>query len=588
VKKLLIFPLAVLLVLSLGLKALAAVAMTKQVKGSVYWDKDGDGVFDKNEPGIAGVCVSNSREVVLTDKHGGYSLPAYDEMTVFITKPANYECPLNENNIPQFSYIHQPQGSPTEINKYQGLPPTGPLPETINFPLLKSSNRQKFNAIIMGDTQVYNDREIGYLRDSVVKELSAANAAFVLAMGDNVGDDLSLYPRYLSVMKGIDLPLYLVPGNHDMNYDSPDDAHSLDTFKREFGPAYYSFNYGKVHFVVLDSVYYPSSIFSTPSHKTYHWEIPAQQMEWLRNDLAYVPSDHLIVLNMHIPIVSFSGSPSDPRQIQNRTEFYSLLKGRQVLALAGHTHTTEQFLPGTQETGWNQATPFHQMIIGAACGSWWSGDFDDTGIPVSYQKCGTPRGYLNFDFKGNQYQAKFKATGKNSRKQMSLSLATKSFHEWSGKLQAWLKENAVTRSATPPVNINDLPDQGIITASELSATALVANVWNARSDCEVFCRFDEMQPIKAVQSKNISDPFALRQQLCVLRYAIGFNIWNSKVKPAPPQPLSSLLAAPSTHIWTCPLPVNLQAGIHRVKVKVYDSNGRLLSSDSLIFEVTGK
>jgi 3',5'-cyclic AMP phosphodiesterase CpdA len=586
VKKVLIIPFVALLVLLARVYVLASD--TRQlIKGTVYWDQDHDGKYDQDEPGIANVCVSNGREVVATDNHGNFSLPAYAEMTVFVTKPADYELPLNENNIPQFSYIHQPNGSPAEIKKYRGLSPTGPLPNTINFPLLKSRNCQDFQAVIIGDTQVYNGREIGYLRDSVVKELTGSNAAFALAMGDNVGDDLALYPRYLSVMKGINLPLYLVPGNHDLNYDSPDDAHSFDAFRREFGPTYYSFNYGKVHFVVLDSVYYPSPIFSTATQKTYHGEIAPPQMEWLRNDLAYVPSDHLIVLNMHIPLVSLIDCLSQQHQVRNRVELYSLLKGRKVLALAGHTHTSEQFLPGTLENGWGQPTPFHQMIIGAACGSWWSGDFDDMGIPVAYQKCGTPRGYFNFNFSGNQYQADFLATGKSRGKQMSLALATKSFNEWSGKLKDWLKQDVSERTAAPPVNINDLPDQGLVKATELGVTALVVNVWNGRSDHAVFCQFDGEQPVQAVRTQAVSDPFALRQQLCVLRYAIGFNIWNNEVNPAAPQPLSSLLATSSTHIWTCPLPTNLPAGIHRVKVKVYDHHRQLLYSDSLNFEVTG-
>jgi 3',5'-cyclic AMP phosphodiesterase CpdA len=586
VKKVFIIPFVALLVLLAGVHVLASD--TKQlVKGTVYWDQNRDEKYDRNEPGIANVCVSNGREVVKTDKRGQFSLPAYAEMTVFVTKPADYEFPLNENNIPQFSYIHQPNGSPAEIVKYQALGPTGALPEAINFPLFKSKNCQNFKAIIMGDTQVYDHREIGYLRDSAIKELSISKANFVLAMGDNVGDDLSLYPRYLSVMRGIKLPLYLVPGNHDLNYDSPDDAHSFDTFKREFGPTYYSFNYGKVHFVVLDSVFYPSPFFSTATQKTYHGEIDARQMEWLRNDLAYVPADHLIVINMHIPLVSLLDRLSKQHQVRNRSELYSLMKGRKVLTLAGHTHTTEQFLPNTIEDGWGQPTPFHQMIIGAACGSWWSGDFDDAGIPASYQKCGTPRGYFDFTFVGNQYQAKFKATGKSSRKQMALSFATKSFNAWSDQLQAWLAQDVSARTAAPPVNINDLPDQGSIPANELSATSLVANVWNGRSDHTVCCQFDRGQPVKAVRSQTVSDPFALRQQLCVLRYAIGFNIWNNEVKPAAPQPLSSLLATSSTHIWTCPLPEKLSAGIHCVKVTVYDRHHQLLYSDLLHFEVTG-
>lgn len=562
-----------------------ASANAQVVKGTVYWDKNGDGKYGNDEPGIAAVCVSNGREVVTTDRFGNYQLPAYDEMTVFVTKPADFEYPLNENNIPQFSYIHQPHGSPAKIKKYQGIHPTGNLPEYINFPLRKARPACNFTAAITGDMQVYNDLEIGYLRDTVVKELSGSDAAFVLALGDNVGDNLSLYPRLLTVMQGCNRPVYLVPGNHDMNYDSPDDAHSLDTFKREFGPAYYSFNYGKVHFVVLDSICYPSPIFSSGSKKTYHGEIDDRQLEWLRNDLAYVPFDHLIVLGMHIPLVSFSDHNSDQHQVQNRSRLYSLLHGRKVLALAGHTHTTENFLPGEMEEGWGQALPLHEMILGAACGSWWSGDFDEAGIPQSYEKCGAPRGYFNFRFNGDQYYPQFKATGKSGKRQMNLSFMTKSFREWYGKLEAWTNESAANRSTAPAVNLNDLPDQGIIKTSELAETAFIVNVWNGRGDQQVWCRFDRGQPVKAVRTKELGDPFALRQQLCVLRYAIGMKIYNSKYGPATPQPLDGLLATASTHLWSCPLPADLQPGVHSVQVTVFSAAGVKLYEDSKVFEV---
>jgi hypothetical protein len=257
-----------ILSLALGLLICAAglgnpFAGDLTVTGNVFWDKNGNGLRESVEPGLPGVAVSNGREVVQTGGDGAYALPAYDEMAVFVIKPAGFIPPLNARNIPQFFYIHQPNGSPKEIRQYPGIAPTGPLPAAVNFPLQKIDEPMEFRAVIMGDTQVYTDREIEYLRNSIVRETAMKEASLVIAMGDNVGDDLSLYPRYLEVMQTIGKPLYLVPGNHDMNLDAEDPAHSLETFKREYGPPYYAFNYGKVHFVVLNSVVYPSALYST-------------------------------------------------------------------------------------------------------------------------------------------------------------------------------------------------------------------------------------------------------------------------------------------------------------------------------------
>ena len=70
-------------------------AAADTVTGVVFEDLSRDGIRQDDEPGIAGVMVSNSREVVLTDADGRYALPVFDNMTVFVTEPAEYDVPLN-------------------------------------------------------------------------------------------------------------------------------------------------------------------------------------------------------------------------------------------------------------------------------------------------------------------------------------------------------------------------------------------------------------------------------------------------------------------------------------------------------------
>ena len=561
-----------------------------EVRGTVFSDLNGNGLRDAREPGIENVPVSNGIEVTLTDREGRYSLPAYDEMIVFVTKPAGYDVPLNENNLPQFYYIHQPNGSPESIQSFLGIDPTGPLPRQVDFPLHKSEDgvSDMFESIMIGDTQVYSDDEIGFLRDTVVKETAGrTNAKFALSMGDNVGDVLSLYPRYLSVMSGIGLPLYLVPGNHDINADAEDPQHSFETFKRYAGPTYYSFNYGKVHFVVLNSVTYPSTIYT--SYKTYHGEISAEQMEWLAADLSYVPEDHLVVLNMHIPIVSYQDRTAEQHHVANREDLYALLAGRPVVSLGGHTHTLEHFVPGDYEEGWVQATPIPQIIIGAACGSWWSGDLDEMGVPMSYQRDGAPRGYSLFSFDGNQYEDTYKATGKAADRQMNLSFSTPSFYEWYDAMWDWTISDMTSRPEAPPLSINDLADQGSISSDELAETSLVVNVWNGSAQSEVFCTFDGNASVVAVPRKDIGDPYALRLESYVFRYAAGFTLFaTSDYDIADPQPMDSWLhTQTSPHLWTCEVPADLEAGVHQVRVTSNDMFGNWFQ-DTKTFEVVAE
>lgn len=95
------------------------------VVGTVFEDLNKDGRYEKGrEPGIPGVMVSNGRDVVLTNARGQYKLlNIYDHgknptepgaMTVFITKPAGYDVPVDADNVPQFFYYYIPDDPPPE------------------------------------------------------------------------------------------------------------------------------------------------------------------------------------------------------------------------------------------------------------------------------------------------------------------------------------------------------------------------------------------------------------------------------------------------------------------------------------------
>ncbi len=74
--------------------------------------------------GVAGVLVSNGREIVRTGPDGGYSLPIEPGMAIFVIKPSGYAVPLEPaTRLPRFSYVHQPDGTPAELNfTFSGFP----------------------------------------------------------------------------------------------------------------------------------------------------------------------------------------------------------------------------------------------------------------------------------------------------------------------------------------------------------------------------------------------------------------------------------------------------------------------------------
>ena len=123
-------------------------ALADSATGRVFIDSNKNGVLDTAEQGIEGVRVSNGINVVATDEEGRYILPVDEQSIIFITKPRDHAIPVNAHMLPQFYYIHQPEGSPAGM-RYEGIAPTGPLPEQINFPLIKREESQQFEAILL-------------------------------------------------------------------------------------------------------------------------------------------------------------------------------------------------------------------------------------------------------------------------------------------------------------------------------------------------------------------------------------------------------------------------------------------------------
>ena len=593
-----------------------------RIRGVVFEDRNRDGIMQRRERGIRGVLVSDGLNVVKTDSRGRYSLPrpsASEELAglaVFVTEPDGYDVPVDETNVPQFYYIHKPAGSPANVRgepfRYGGLEPTGPLPAAINFPMVKTKKLKRFKIAVSGDTQTYSHVELGYLRDTLVKELAARDdLEAVIIEGDVMGDDLSLFGRFKEVMSLARVPQYYVPGNHDLDFDAGDDDHSFDTFRREWGPEYYAFEIGDVHFVVLDDVKYPctpeednldglhgnGNQCDTPdTNPTYNGVITERQIAWLRNSLALVPKHKLVVLNMHIPIYSFIDQNLARQMVDNVVELYEAVGctrsadgktflpedcERPVLALSGHTHTNEQIRPGETFEGWETtldsgllppgravgAAPFPQIVVGASAGAWWSGDFDSEVIPESWQRLGAPRGYYILEFDGNRYEDTFKATGKPVEKQMSLDMLTPEFVEWFAQLRDW-RNSGPDPDAAPPVNINDLPDTKIVTLDGLGETYLSANIWNGSRDSKVYAIFDDRDPVKmertqAGEGENILetlDPFALKRQMQIARHAFvsasgepranGFELFQGSVRCGTAEPGACTPRPDGSFFWT--------------------------------------
>ena len=160
----------------------AAYLNAQTVKGYVYNDENHNNKKEGREKGIANVAVTNGTDVVLTDKNGKYELAASNDAIIAVIKPSGYSVPVNADNLPQFFYIHKPEGSPK--TKFTGVAPTGKLPKSIDFALTVANESDNFTALVFGDPQPYNLEEVDFFARGIVAELEGVkNIPYGLSMG---------------------------------------------------------------------------------------------------------------------------------------------------------------------------------------------------------------------------------------------------------------------------------------------------------------------------------------------------------------------------------------------------------------------
>jgi Icc-related predicted phosphoesterase len=311
------------------------------VTGIVFVDADGDGTHDEGERGVAGVAVSNQHEVVRSGSDGRYSLRGAGYGVVFASLPDGYAA--------AGAFWRKPVNGVADI----GLVPR-PAPRAFTF-------------IHASDTHVSPQSLPRLQRLRAIVEQQKPD--FVIVTGDLVRDALRVgeaeasgyYELYTTEVQRFPVPVWSVPGNHEifgierhLSLVSP--AHPLygkQMYRERLGPNYYSFTYGGVHFVGLDSV--------DIEDLWYYGHIDAAQVAWLRADLAQVAAGTPVVTFNHIPFVSAAESANGYRDegaapslikaggrtvyrhvVSNLREVVPVLSGHDwTLALGGHLHTRE-------------------------------------------------------------------------------------------------------------------------------------------------------------------------------------------------------------------------------------------------------
>ena len=514
--KQILFFLSLMFSFSLGAQSIA--------KGYVFEDSNSNGKKDPGEKVLPNVAVTNGIEVILSDEAGLYKLPVEQDNIIAVIKPSNYKVAISEDNLPQFFYIHKPLGSPQL--KFNGVDPTGKLPQFVDFGLIPSYENENFSALIFGDPQPYTQEEVDFFEKGIISDLkNTEEIPFGLSLGDLVGNDLDLFKPYILAMKKLGIPWYNVLGNHDLNFDVQTDEMSDETFEANFGPANYAFNYGKVHFIVLDNILYPDP----RDNKGYWGGLRKDQLKFIENDLKAVPKDHLIVLAFHIPI-SEPGAGDNFRD-EDRERLFELLKGfPYTLSLSAHTHLQRQDF-FTKEDGWKNEKPHHHYNVGTTSGDWYSGILDENNIPVSTMRDGTPKGYAYINFEGNQYTIDYKVAGKPKDYRMEI-FAPK-----------------------------------VVAKGRKTKAGIYVNYFMGSNKDSVFYRVNKGE-WKLMNMEKEYDPSYVKQ----------IFDWDLSEELRPGRRSSN--AVISTHLWRGSIPTNLEAGEHQIEVKVIDMFGRTFIQNS--------
>lgn len=512
-----------------------AAAPTLAVGGMVYLDSNRNGVRDAGERGIGGVAVSDGSTIVRTDASGRYRLASEPGRTLFVIKPPQFAFARGLNGLSVF-WHNLPSGNEgsnaVSRLKYGGLATSATAASPIDFALLSSTAtdiKSPLDVLVFGDPQPKSLVDVDYYRRDIVEPILAAAtkgkppAMLGLTLGDEVSDDLSLYPAINKITARMDVPWLHAAGNHDQDVDAPNDAHATDTFRATFGPTTWAWEEPQAEFIVLDDV-----VFRPGEKPNYIGGIRDDQFQFLQAYLPMLPKDRLLVLAVHIPFfnAAASNAPETFRHV-DRERLFTLLKDfPHVLLLSAHTHNQRMEWHDASD-GWHGAKPLREFNVGAACGSFWSGVTDAQGIPATTMSDGTPNGYArlrigaNGDYALAWYVARLPAADPSFTDAMALEAP-----------------KVLRRGAYP-------------------AWAVYANVFLGDGNSRVEYRIDdgEWMPMQRVArpdprllAENVTD-----DQADALR---GFDRLPE--------------AVPSTHLWRGTLAADLEAGVHQVEVRTFD------------------
>ena len=368
------------------------------------------GVVSSAEGGVKGVVVSDGDEVTTTDANGIYQLKSKKKYNyVFISIPSGYDVPA-EGVLPTFSHTLKSDANTAE---------------RVDFTLNKVSGQDTYKLFILGDMHLANrTNDLNQFKEFTNDLNSYRNAhlnekMYAVALGDMTWDlywysNSFALPEYLNTVNTQlkDLQIFHTIGNHDFDYKATSDFAAGSPYRNYITPMYYSFNIGKIHFVVLDDI--DCSDYDGTTSRNYHERISDEQLKWLAKDMAYVSKDTPVILSLHAPVFrpQEKGGFKVGLDSNSPQNLLNIFNGYNVHIVSGHTHVNYNLTPSESiVSGQN----FYEHNTAAVCASWWWSGKLTPGIHISLD--GAPGGYGIWDINGKDIQYIYKATGRDENYQ---------------------------------------------------------------------------------------------------------------------------------------------------------------------------
>lgn len=356
-------------------------------------------VIDNNGMPVEGAVISDGMQSVKTDVNGEYNMKSDMSNVHFVTisVPAAYEMPLRDNRPQFFRRV------------LRNMPAV-----RADFVLNKRENpTDNFIITMIGDPQtrgLKSDKSIERFRDVILADVAKFQEKeqkdmYAINLGDLVYNWMFTYDDYVDVLGKATLPMFSAIGNHDFDQNNLFETRlGSQFFEAYLAPLNYSFNIGKMHFIVLNTIDYSRSDVKT----RYKEGLDDATCQWLENDLKFVPKETTIVVCGHAPIFKWRETEGD-----NSVNFarYSKLLAQydKVYAWAGHTHRNYSY-NYANSTKYPDLKSIEAIIVGRCIGQ--------IRLNRELNTDGTPNGYMVAEVNGDKMEWYYKAVGHDRDYQM--------------------------------------------------------------------------------------------------------------------------------------------------------------------------